>query len=146
MANIHFYLLFNGNCEEAFTFYQSVFGKEILMMTRYGDIPVSEGVPPVAERDKQKIENIALPIGKETILMGADVIGALAEKTIFGNHFSIYIEATSQEETDRLFNGLSQSGQITMPMSQAHWGDYFGMLTDKFGINWMINYAPNREK
>ena len=138
MAKINFYLLFNGNCEEAFNFYKSAFG-----IDRYGDIPPQNGMPPISEDEKNKIENICLPIAEETVLMGADVCGYMAQNTVFGNNFSLYIEADSRGEADRLFAGLSTEGRVTMPMSEAHWGDYFGMFTDKFGVNWLINVRKN---
>ena len=134
MAKINFYLLFNGNCEEAFNFYKSAFGIDFTFIGRYGDIPPQNGMPPISEDEKNKIENICLPIAEETVLMGADV---------FGNNFSLYIEADSRGEADRLFAGLSTEGRVTMPMSEAHWGDYFGMFTDKFGVNWLINDRKN---
>lgn len=93
--------------------------------------------------EKNKIENICLPIAEETVLMGADVCGYMAQNTVFGNNFSLYIEADSRGEADRLFAGLSTEGRVTMPMSEAHWGDYFGMFTDKFGVNWLINVRKN---
>lgn len=143
MARINLYLLFNGNCYEAFNFYKSAFGSEFTFVGRYGDIPQQEGVPILPESDKNKIENICLPIAKETVLMGADVCSYMAQNTVFGNNFSLYIEADSRGEADRLFGGLSTEGRVTMPMSEAHWGDYFGMFTDKFGVNWLINVHKN---
>ena len=139
MAKINFYLLFNGNCEEAFNFYKSAFGIDFTFIGRYGDIPPQNGMPPISEDEKNKIENICLPIAEETVLMGADVCGYMAQNTVFGNNFSLY----SRGEADRLFAGLSTEGRVTMPMSAAHWGDYFGMFTDKFGVNWLINVRKN---
>ena len=135
--------LFNGNCEEAFNFYKSAFGIDFTFIGRYGDIPPQNGMPPISEDEKNKIENICLPIAEETVLMGADVCGYMAQNTVFGNNFSLYIEADSRGEADRLFAGLSTEGRVTMPMSEAHWGDYFGMFTDKFGVNWLINVRKN---
>jgi len=145
MAKVNLYLLFNGNCEEAFSLYKSVFGGEFPSVIRYGDIPSHPGMIPLSEEEKNKIENVTLPISKETFLMGADVIGDMAKATAFGNNFSIYIEADNKDEAERVFNGLSVEGHITMPLSKAHWGDYFGMCTDKFGINWLVNCTANRE-
>ena len=139
MAKINFYLLFNGNCEEAFNFYKSAFGIDFTFIGRYGDIPPQNGMPPISEDEKNEIENIA----EENVLMGADVCGYMAQNTVFGNNFSLYIEADSRGEADRLFAGLSTEGRVTMPMSEAHWGDYFGMFTDKFGVNWLINVRKN---
>ena len=146
MAKINFYLLFNGNCEEAFNFYKSAFGIDFTFIGRYGDIPPQNGMPPISEDEKNKIENICLPIAEETVLMGADVCGYMAQNTVFGNNFSLYIEADSRGEADRLFAGLSTEGRVTMPMSAAHWGDYFGMFTDKFGVNWLINVRKNIDR
>lgn len=146
MAKINLSLLFNGNCEEAFNFYKSAFGTEFTFVGRYGDIPPQDGMPVISESEQTKIENICLPISETTVLMGTDVIGYMVQRTIFGNNFSIYIEADSKEEADRLFAGLSVDGQVTMPMSVAHWGDYFGMFTDKFGVNWLINCARQHVK
>ena len=130
-------------CEEAFNFYKSAFGIDFTFIGRYGDIPPQNGMPPISEDEKNKIENICLPIAEETVLMGADVCGYMAQNTVFGNNFSLYIEADSRGEADRLFAGLSTEGRVTMPMSEAHWGDYFGMFTDKFGVNWLINVRKN---
>ena len=141
MAKISLSLLFNGNCEEAFNFYKSAFGTEFTFIGRYGDIPPQDGMPAIPESEKGKIENICLPVNEDTFLIGADVTGYMAQETVFGNNFSIYIEAANKEEADRLFAGLSVEGQVMMPMSVAHWGDYFGMFTDKFGVNWLINCA-----
>lgn len=132
-----------ANCEEAFNFYKSAFGIDFTFIGRYGDIPPQNGMPPISEDEKNKIENICLPIAEETVLMGADVCGYMAQNTVFGNNFSLYIEADSRGEADRLFAGLSTEGRVTMPMSEAHWGDYFGMFTDKFGVNWLINVRKN---
>lgn len=132
-----------SNCEEAFNFYKSAFGVDFTFIGRYGDIPPQNGMPPISEDEKNKIENICLPIAEETVLMGADVCGYMAQNTVFGNNFSLYIEADSRGEADRLFAGLSTEGRVTMPMSEAHWGDYFGMFTDKFGVNWLINVRKN---
>lgn len=144
MPGIHLYLLFNGNCLEAFELYREVFKTEFITKLSYADVPRPQDLPPIPEADKNKIENIALPISKNTILLGSDVIGDMVQNTTFGNNFSIYIEADSQEEAFGFFNGLSQHGKINMPMVLAHWGGYFGMLTDPFGVNWFVNYSPKK--
>lgn len=140
MATINPYLTFAGNCEEAFLFYQSVFGGEFPYMGRFKDMPPTEGQPPVPESEGNKIMHVCLPIGKETVLMGSDSSEAFGQVTIMGNNCSISINADSVEEADKLFNGLSAGGQITMPMNKTFWGAYFGMFTDKFGIHWMVNF------
>jgi PhnB protein len=134
MATINPYLSFNGNCEEAFNFYQSVFGGEFESFQRFKEAP-SEGQPP---GEGEKIIHVSLPIGHGTTLMGNDRPAAMGKVTK-GDNFSISIQTESDEETDRLFNGLSAGGQVSLPLQQAFWGARFGMLTDKFGIQWMVN-------
>lgn len=144
MATVNAYLTFNGNCEEAFLFYQSVFGGEFPYLGRFKDMPQEDGNksdPAMAE----KIMHVSLPISKETCLMGSDTGGEWASSFKEGNNFSISINADTKEEADRLFNGLSAGGKVTMPMDQTFWGDYFGMWTDKFGINWMMSWNENQK-
>ena len=138
MATVHTYLIFKGNCEEAFNFYKSVFGGDFIFLGRYSEMPTNDGCE-VSDADKNKIMHISLPIG-HTILMGSDWSGDWASTLVAGNNFSISINAESKDEADRLFNGISADGKITMPMENAFWGAYFGMATDKFGINWMVNF------
>lgn len=141
MAIANIYLMFDGNCEEAFNYYQTVFGGSFSYVGRYGDLPSQEGFPVLADIEKNKIENICLPISKETFLMGSDLISSFGKEFKWGNNFSVYLEAQNMKEADSLFNGLSKEGVKSIPMTKAHWGDYFGMCTDKFGINWFINYS-----
>lgn len=138
MATVNTYLTFNGNCEEAFNFYKSVFGGDFAYIGRFGEMPEGDGYS-VPEADKNKIMHVGLPIGN-TILMGSDTGGDWAAKLIEGNNFSVSVNTESKEEGDRIFNGLAAEGQITMPMENTFWGAYFGMLTDKFGIQWMVNF------
>ena len=138
MAAINPYLVFNGNCEEAFLFYKSVFGGEFPYVGKFKDMPPAEGSPVLSEADGNKIMHITLPIGDGTILMGSDSNSASGE-VAFGQNISLSINAASKEEADKLFNGLSAGGTVTMPMNQTFWGAYFGMFADKFGINWMVN-------
>lgn len=139
MTTVNIYLTFNGNCEEAFNFYKSIFGGEFPHIGRFKDMPAEEGKP-VSPEDAEKIMHVSLPISKETVLMGSDTGGEWASSYIQGNNFSISINTDSKENADRFFNGLSAGGQVTMPLSQTFWGDYFGMFTDKFGINWMVSF------
>lgn len=139
MTTVNVYLTFNGNCEEAFNFYKSVFGGEIPYIGRYKEIPPSEGTK-ISPEDGEKIMHISLPISKETMLMGSDTGGEWASSYKEGNNFSISINTDTKEEADRLFKGLSNGGLVTMPLADAFWGDYFGMFTDKFGINWMMSF------
>jgi PhnB protein len=140
MATINPYLNFQGNTEEAFNFYKSVFGGEFLAVQRFGDVPETAQVP---EQDKDKIMHIALPIGKQTMLMGTDVLESMGQRLIEGNNYNLAIQAESEEEANHFFKGLSEGGKIIMPMEKAFWGDYFGMFTDRFGINWMVSFTFN---
>ncbi len=139
MTTVNIYLSFNDNCLEAFNFYKSVFGGEFSYIGTFGEMPPQEGMPPLSESEKNKIMHIGLPISAETILMGSDVLENMGPKITQGNNFSISISPDSKEEADRLFAGLSSGGTVVMSMNQTFWGAYYGMFTDKFGINWMIN-------
>lgn len=138
MIKINPYLNFEGNCEEAFNFYKSVFGGEFIYLGRYEEMPAQEGMPPAPEEVKKKIMHVALQVG-ETILMGSDSVGGCAPSFVEGNNISLSINAGSRGETEKLFHALSQGGKIMMPLGDTFWGDYFGMFTDKFGINWMVS-------
>jgi len=139
---------FNGNAEEAFNFYKSVFGGEFLGVMRWKDISGSEGCEEMklADNELEKIMHIALPIGNGSILMAYDGIESSGQKHIAGNNFSIAVGADSKEELETLFNGISEGGTVTVPLADAFWGAYFGMCTDKFGIQWMFNYDYNQNK
>lgn len=139
MSKFNIYLNFAGNAEEAFNFYKSVFGGEFRTIMRFKDMPMP-GVN-ILERDANKILHIALPVGKDDLLMASDVIRALGQKLTKGNNYSISIFPDSKEEADRLFNALSASGSIEMPLGNQPWGDYYGGFKDKFGVRWMIDYA-----
>jgi len=139
MTTVNVYLTFNGNCEEAFNFYKSVFGGEFPYIGRYKDMPPQEGQK-MDNKDAEKIMHVSLAISKETVLMGSDTGGKWASSYSQGNNFSISINTDKKAEADRLFNGLSSGGQVTMPMNKTFWGDYFGMFTDKFGVNWMVSF------
>jgi len=145
MARINPYIHFNGNTEEAFTFYQSVFGGAFSMVVRFNDIPNPEFPLPVEEADK--IMHIALPVGYGVILMGSDVPGFMGQVSENENRSKIFIGAESREEADHLFNALSAGGQIEVPFAESLWGSWFGMFRDKYGIEWMVDYDPkyNRE-
>lgn len=144
MATVNAYLTFNGNCEEAFLFYQSVFGGEFPYIGRFKDMPQEHGNKMDPEMG-EKIMHVSLPISKETCLMGSDTGGEWASSFKEGTNFSISINASSKEEADRLFKGLSAGGNVTMPMDTTFWGDYFGMWQDKFGINWMMSFNENQK-
>lgn len=143
MTTINVYLTFDGNCEEAFNFYQSHLGGEFGHISRFKEMPPQDGMPPLPEEHLERIMHMSLPISKETILMGSDTGGEWANDFQAGNNFSISITTDSKADADRLFNGLSEGGNVTMPMADTFWGDYFGSFTDKFGINWMVSHATN---
>ena len=145
MTTVNVYLTFKGNCEEAFNFYKSVFGGEFPYVGRFKEMPPMDGCS-VPEEDLEKIMHMSLPISAETMIMGSDSSEAFGQVTTIGNNFSISITTDSKEEADRLFNGLSEGGKVTMPMDVTFWGDYFGMFTDKFDINWIISFATNQNK
>jgi PhnB protein len=138
MATINPYIHFNGNAEEAFTFYKSVFGGEFAMVTRFNELSNPEHPIPATEADK--IMHIALPIGKTSVLMASDTPEFMGKHNENETRSKISVSAESKEEADKLFNGLSAGGSVEMPIGDSPWGSYFGMLRDKFGIEWMIDY------
>ncbi|NQX82765.1 MAG: VOC family protein [Flavobacteriaceae bacterium] len=142
MATINIYLTFNGNCKEAFDFYQLVFGGEFQHIGKYVDMPANENIK-IKESDKDKIMHISLPIGG-SVLMGSDISNEFSGEFVQGNNFSASINADSREEADKLFKALSVEAKITMPLEDTFWGSYFGTLTDKFGINWMMSFEINQ--
>lgn len=145
MATVNVYLSFNGNCKEAFDFYKSVFGGDYPYIGTFGEMPQDENCESLSEEDAKKIMHVTLPISKETCLMGSDIGENWSSNFKEGNNFSISINADSKEESDRLFNALSEGGLVTMPLNNTFWGAYFGMFTDKFGINWMVNFDEQQK-
>jgi PhnB protein len=139
MAQINPHINFNGNAEEAFTFYKSVFGGEFAIIMRFKDISSPEF--PVTEEEANKIMHISLPIGKN-VLMANDVPESMGKTNENENRSKISISAESKEEADRLFNGLSSGGQIEVPIGDSPWGSYFGMFRDKYGIEWIVDFDP----
>jgi PhnB protein len=137
MANINPHINFNGNAEEAFLFYKSVFGGEFSSIVRFKELSSPDF--PVPEKEADKIMHIALPIGN-SILMANDVPEIMGRTNENENRSKIVISAESKEEADKLFNGLSVGGQIEMPMDNSPWGSYFGMFRDKYGIEWMVQF------
>lgn len=139
MANINPHINFNGNAEEAFNFYRSVFGGEFVKIMRFKDLASDEF--PVAAHESNKIMHIALPIGRN-FLMANDVPESMGRTNENENRSKISITTESKEEADRIFNGLSVGGQIEMPMDESPWGAYFGMFRDKYGIEWTVDFDP----
>ena len=140
MALINPYINFNGNAEEAFNFYKSVFGGEFAKIIRFKDLASDEF--PVSENEANKIMHIALPIGKN-ILMGNDVPEILGTVNENENRSKISVSTESKEEADKLFIELSAGGQIEMPIAHSPWGSYFGRFRDKYGIEWMVDFDAN---
>ena len=140
MALINPHINFNGNAEEAFTFYKSVFGGAFEKIIRYKDIASAEF--PVAEHEAHKIMHIALPIGPN-MLMANDVPESMGKTNENENRSKISINTESREEADKLFNGLSAGGNVEMPIGDAPWGSYFAMFRDKYGIEWMVDFTPS---
>jgi PhnB protein len=139
MAQINPHINFNGNAEEAFTFYKSVFGGEFAIIMRFKDISSPEF--PVTEKEANKIMHISLPVGKN-VLIANDVPESMGKTNENENRSKISISAESKEEADRLFNGLSVGGQIEVPIVDSPWGSYFGMFRDKYGIEWIVDFDP----
>ncbi|GAO41029.1 VOC family protein [Flavihumibacter petaseus] len=145
MVQIHPYINFKGTCEEAFKFYQSVLGGEIPYIGRYKDMPPSEDAHAMGEVDGEKIMHMSLHVSKDTVLMGSDIGGEWAKHSVEGNNVQLSINALSEDDAKKIFNGLSAGGRVTMQMEKTFWGALFGMFTDKFGINWMVNYDYNQQ-
>ncbi len=142
MNAVNPYLNFNGNTEEAFNFYKSIFGGEFISEMKFKDMPnESEDTPPLSEEQANKIMHISLKIAPNTILMGSDTPDWWGSKTNFGNNLYLSLQVDSREEADKLFIGLSEGGKVNMPMADQFWGDYFGDFVDQYGVCWMINYA-----
>ncbi|MBI1306894.1 MAG: VOC family protein [Bacteroidetes bacterium] len=139
MATANIYLNFNGNCEEAFNFYRSVFGGEFGSINRFNEMPPQDAAQAMPEELGNQIMHISLPMEGNTVLMGSDVGIDWAPHFQPGNNFSISVNVNGREEADRVYNALSENGNSTMPMADTFWGDYFGMCTDQFGINWMVS-------
>lgn len=141
MATVNPYLNFPGTTEDAFNFYKSVFGGEFITIQRFRDTPEADRVPPHL---LDKIMHVAMPIGKGNILMATDALEEMGHKVTSGTNFFLSITADSKPEADKLFNALGNGGSISVPLADMFWGAYFGILTDKFGIQWMVNYDYNQ--
>lgn len=140
MTRVCTYLNFTRNTEEAFLFYQSVFGGEFKGgVARLRDAPVIDGVPPLSEADKNLIMHIELPILGNHSLMGTDAPESLGFQLHIGNNIHIHLETDSREQTKKMFDAISNGGKVTMDLQDMFWGAYYGSCTDKFGIQWMFN-------
>jgi len=142
MATINPYINFNGNAEEAFNFYKSVFGGEFETIVRFKDLESPEF--PVPENEADKIMRITLPVGKSTLIANdvPEVLGRVNENE---NRSKISVSVDSREEADKIFNGLSAGGTVEMPAGDSPWGTYFAMFRDKFGIEWTVEFEPSKD-
>ncbi|MFV8336093.1 VOC family protein [Flavobacterium sp. RSP29] len=145
MVTVNTSITYNGNCEEAFLFYKSVFGGEFSYFGRFKEMPMTDGKT-CPDGESEKIMHVSLPICDETAIMGSDSFESFGATTIYGNNFSLSVNTESKEEADKMYNALSAGGKVIMPMEDAFWGGYFGTFTDKFGVNWMVNFEQNHEK
>jgi len=143
MKAVNPYLNFDGNTEEAFNFYKSVFGGEFMGngMMRMSDVP---DMPGLSDEEKNRVMHVSLSLGNGQVLMGSDILPSMGHKLTVGNNNYISLSTNSREEADRLFEGLSGGGEVEMPMQDQFWGDYFGSFKDKYGVCWMINYSNNQ--
>ena len=141
MSKISIYLNFPGNTEAAFNFYKSIFKTEFVgAVSRMSDIPPQPGMPTLPENEKNAIMHIALPILGGTMLQATDMLESMGHKLKIGNNTTICLEPDSREETERLFNALSDVGSDIQPLQDMFWGAYWGCCLDKYGIRWMFNY------
>ncbi len=145
MAKVSTYLNFPNKTEEAFNYYKSVFGGEFIGdISRFGDIPPSEGMPPIAEADKNLVMHIVLPILGGHMLMGTDAPESMGFRVNFGNNVYLMLEPDTRAETKRLFDSLSAGGTVEQELQDMFWGDYYGSCKDKFGVQWMFNCAEKK--
>lgn len=138
MAHLNPYIHFNGNAEEAFTFYKTAFGGEFTALMRFKDFQNPEH--PFPEHEANKIMHVSLPIGGGSVLMGSDVPEVLGTVNENENRSKISIACASKEEADKLYNALSEGGTVEMPLADSPWGSYFAMFRDKYGIEWMVSF------
>lgn len=137
---IHPYLNFPGTTEAAFRFYESVLRGTLTEIHRFGSMPASDEFP-LSPEQQNLVMHVALTLPNGQLLMASDMIEGMGPPRVEGNNVSISIHPSSKAEADRVFNGLAEGGTVTMPIADQFWGDYFGSLTDRFGINWMVNYS-----
>ncbi|WP_374948344.1 VOC family protein [Mucilaginibacter sp.] len=141
MRAINTWINFNGNAEEAFTFYKSVFGGDFTKIIRFKELASAEFQVP--EKEENKVMTIALPIGKHNVLMANDVPEFMGRVNENENRSKIVVATESREEADNIFNGLSAGGEIEGPIGEGPWGTYAGMFRDKYGIEWIVEFDPN---
>ena len=137
---IHPYLNFEGKTEEAFRFYEKSLGGKLTEFYRFGAMPM-EGGPELTAEQKNYVMHVGLQLPDGQMIMASDMIAGMGPKRVEGNNYSVSVHPDSRQDADRIFNALAEGGSITMPIADQFWGDYFGSLTDRFGINWMVNYT-----
>ena len=146
MSSVGTYLNFPRNTEEAFNFYKSVFGGEFAgPINRFGEIPPQEGMPPLAEADKNLVMHVALPILGGHLLMGTDAPESMGFTVNPGNNVYISLSPDTREETKKIFDGLSEGGEVKMELQDTFWGAYYGSCADKYGIQWMLNCTEKKD-
>lgn len=146
MSSVSTYLNFSRNTEEAFNFYKSVFGTEFQgQVMRMSDVPPHEDMPPLAEEDKNLVMHVSLPILGGHVLMGTDAPESMGFTMNFGNNMYINLQPDTREETRKLFDALKEGGKVTMELEDMFWGDYYGSLVDKFGVQWMFNCTEKKD-
>lgn len=138
MTKLNIYLNFPGNAEDALKFYKGVFGGDFSALIRFKDMPMPGA--PLGARDRDKLMHVALPVGAD-VLMASDVPESLGRKLVTGNNAYIAVQADSKDEAGRIFKALTADGQVEMPIADQPWGDYYGSLTDKFGVGWMVSFT-----
>lgn len=140
MAKVSTYLNFPRNTEEVFNYYKSIFGGDFVGgISRFGDIPASPDMPPIAEADRNMVMHIELPIIGGHSLMGTDAPESMGFTVKFGNNVHISLHPDTREETKKLFDALTRGGKVTMELQDMFWGDYYGSCVDKYGVQWMFN-------
>ncbi|MCC7242303.1 MAG: VOC family protein [Acidobacteria bacterium] len=137
---IHSYLNFSSTTEEAFRFYARILGGTLTEIHRFGSMPPQEGFALTPEQ-KNLVLHVGLELPDGQMLMASDVLAGMGPERVEGNNISISVHPDSRQDADRIFGALAEGGAITMPIADQFWGDYFGSLTDRFGINWMVNYS-----
>jgi PhnB protein len=142
MPFINPYLNFNGTTEEAFKFYKSVFGGEFQTFQRFSEMPGGEKTP---EAEKNRIVHVSLPIGKNNLLMGSDTMPSMGHTLTIGSNYHISVGTETEDEAKKVFDGLAQGGRVTMPLDKMFWNAYFGMVIDKFGVQWMVSCDLNKK-
>ena len=137
MASINTYLRFDGTCEEAFEFYRSILGGEFLTKSYFSEMPPEY---PVADHEKTRVMHMTLPVGEHHMLFGSGTSESFGGAPVVGDNFSISYTADTEDKARRIFDELSEGGAVVMPMDKTFWNSLFGMLTDKFGISWMVSF------